>query len=962
MLSPSRVWWKLPVVLAFSFLVAITFVLVRPSVTTTFIPWRNADATPFPAGPRRAGPPSVLVLGSGGLVGRSLSATLAAKHYSVTEVRNRHELDLRDVGALEGRFEANTFSFCFFLAFESEGSTPLGMRHVYNTAVASTNQIYSQVFPFLKKHAIPTLFISSQQVQGDTIDGSLKAHGEKLAQDLPAGRTVRLPIVFGMDVGGGFTSNIITDALWGCLQHGRFQVATDGHENRQFIHTDDLAQALVSAMEHFDSLPQVSSITPKSFHTIQDVMAQVQAATGDCDILYSNVPAQVQSMGEHNTSMIFQPPNVAYRSLKQGVQTVADTLRSNIDAWINPSRAPLLSLVVFGDDKTHWDSFVHWLGLWHNSTSGMLLEEEVLTTFSPPNSQAHGEACALASSPKRTASVILEPGLAGGLALNAVAQRAQSDVLVLWNASIPPTRALAQFLWKKMLRTDAVYFAQKGSTMPPAPRVAYYPRSSWFSSPHNSVCEGFMVVPKTTFLKAGGLPAGAPHFASFALGLSTQLNMARVMLDVPFDSCATANPEWQGPALVAGTDQPTQPIIMSCPQRLCNHTTRLDGLPGHDQQPLASNLLGANSGNGLGTHANWPQLPTVDVVCKTYIGSWDKELLPGLIMSFLLFWPQDYGKLVLVLDHEVEQEHFAGAILEQLSPQIVVVYENLTVDPGTIFLGKDYEARPGYDRQQMMRFYGDLYTQADYVALMDADASFISAVTPSNLFAPDGRPLAGAAYHHRGYYSKSTEAALGIPYSDVDGMTRFPMVIKRQHFKACRDRIQKTLGTSSFPAAFRKLLDVGKISENTIISNCLWQFHRAEYDWHIQLEHLQPGRPLPDWVTAHPEYLTPMQHITNHKVIKQGYMDMLSNHDFKQAYCLTVSNMGLQKPFCKEVDTSVLGSLTHFQLAGDFSAPFVSSTVNATVLTEQQKQFMKAVGSRLRQPPGPEVIVNIPPL
>lgn len=61
---------------------------------------------------------SVLVLGSGGLIGQPLVALLKRQGYRVHEVPSRNVLDLRIPGALQQRFANTSFEFAFFLAAE----------------------------------------------------------------------------------------------------------------------------------------------------------------------------------------------------------------------------------------------------------------------------------------------------------------------------------------------------------------------------------------------------------------------------------------------------------------------------------------------------------------------------------------------------------------------------------------------------------------------------------------------------------------------------------------------------------------------------------------------------------------------------------------------------------------------------------------------------------------------------
>ena len=80
-----------------------------------------ASSSPLPvpafAGHEEAAEGSVLVLGSGGVVGTGLVAALVKAGFYVEVVRNRRHVDLRVPGAL-ARFDDRDIRFVFFLACE----------------------------------------------------------------------------------------------------------------------------------------------------------------------------------------------------------------------------------------------------------------------------------------------------------------------------------------------------------------------------------------------------------------------------------------------------------------------------------------------------------------------------------------------------------------------------------------------------------------------------------------------------------------------------------------------------------------------------------------------------------------------------------------------------------------------------------------------------------------------------
>ena len=90
-----------------------------------------------------------------------------------------------------------------------------------------------------------------------------------------------------------------------------------------------------------------------------------------------------------------------------------------------------------------------------------------------------------------------------------------------------------------------------------------------------------------------------------------------------------------------------------------------------------------------------------------------------------LFWPIQAWKssgLVLVFDDDNSDDHMVATILQnlQLINPINVRYETKPPKHTTCSSWR----REGYARQQYSNFYADLYTDADYVALVDGDAFF----------------------------------------------------------------------------------------------------------------------------------------------------------------------------------------------------------------------------------------------
>jgi nucleoside-diphosphate-sugar epimerase len=265
----------------------------------------------------------VLVLGSGGLIGRHVVAWLREQGFEVLEVRNRTDRDLRVAGALDA-FAAERVSFCFFLACEVGGSKFLTSEAAQRAIVEHNVQIYQTVLPWLAARRVPFVFTSSYLQHQHTPYGAVKRLGEQWVGALGVGRVVRLWNVYGFEPLGP-KSHVMGDWVAGCLRDGRLTCLTDGSEERQFLHARDCAAGLGRMMLMYDTLAPVTDISSDRWIALRDLAALVSSLSPRaCAVAFDPRPSQTRERLAPNTTHAVHRHWVPRVSLAQGVRELFD--------------------------------------------------------------------------------------------------------------------------------------------------------------------------------------------------------------------------------------------------------------------------------------------------------------------------------------------------------------------------------------------------------------------------------------------------------------------------------------------------------------------------------------------------------------------------------------------------------------------------------------------------------------
>ena len=221
----------------------------------------------------------VLILGSGGQVGAYLTEYLRKKGHEVTEfdIENGQEEDLRTIPNKKLMRDIRFADFVFFLAFDVGGSRYLKKyQHTFDF-INNNARLMVNVFDLLKKYRKKFVFASSQMSNmSHSPYGVMKRVGEMYTQNLN-GRIVKFWNVYGIEKDLE-KSHVITDFIRKGFEEGKFEMMTDGTEERQFLYAEDCCRGLETVMECYNDFSTDDPLHITSFrsNTIKDVASIIQ--------------------------------------------------------------------------------------------------------------------------------------------------------------------------------------------------------------------------------------------------------------------------------------------------------------------------------------------------------------------------------------------------------------------------------------------------------------------------------------------------------------------------------------------------------------------------------------------------------------------------------------------------------------------------------------------------------------
>jgi hypothetical protein len=229
--------------------------------------------------------------------------------------------------------------------------------------------------------------------------------------------------------------------------------------------------------------------------------------------------------------------------------------------------------------------------------------------------------------------------------------------------------------------------------------------------------------------------------------------------------------------------------------------------------------------------ANQEPIVRMDIMCRTFHGALFEIL--RMIFTYLLFFPVDKLSpgIVLVLDAEDALDHAMGSLLETAYKHIHLkaVYEN-PPPPGTLTARMRSE---GFSRTQWSNFYSDLYSDAEFIGIIDSDVEFFFKPIPEkHLLLKWKTPVIhGILSDPR--LLQCVKFMIGRD-AVAEFMYVFPFIVKHKHFALMREHIMQTTGYNSFEQAwFEMQIRFDTWGQFLVMGNYLFHFHHDEYVWHI---------------------------------------------------------------------------------------------------------------------------------
>ncbi|XP_075254814.1 uncharacterized protein LOC142346189 [Convolutriloba macropyga] len=233
-----------------------------------------------------------------------------------------------------------------------------------------------------------------------------------------------------------------------------------------------------------------------------------------------------------------------------------------------------------------------------------------------------------------------------------------------------------------------------------------------------------------------------------------------------------------------------------------------------------------------------PKWPDLMLFVPAFPGG-EHDLNNYLLRSLKFFWPKSYLRLMVVLDGELKRsmrDRFARRIknsMKEYSNSTQVVFN---------YIPKEVYNGVGHDRQQLIMFWADNFTNAEYVGFLDDDSMVTNYVLYEDLFDQQGRPhvMGRSPQSDNIGWQKASNTTRWTDNSSAEimrTMNYFPVIVKTSHLKVVRESVLKHLPQfSDFDDFYRRgVIEANrKYSQFNIIHQHLWKLKKDEYNWHLQ--------------------------------------------------------------------------------------------------------------------------------
>lgn len=210
-----------------------------------------------------------LIIGSSGFIGRYLCQYLKNLGEDVIEY------DIARTSIEDARYNKlplDNIDRVYFLAWKVGGAKylydPTTQQEQLNWNIKLLTNVMEQL-----SH-IPFVFASSQLAEDcDTVYGVIKRLGE-VWTNLIGGRTIRFWNIYGPYEEQSIKSHVVADFIHQALKKGMINMVTDGNEKRQFIHADDICNALCKSFDYNSGVYDASSLQWNSIYEIAQLVGK----------------------------------------------------------------------------------------------------------------------------------------------------------------------------------------------------------------------------------------------------------------------------------------------------------------------------------------------------------------------------------------------------------------------------------------------------------------------------------------------------------------------------------------------------------------------------------------------------------------------------------------------------------------------------------------------------------------